>query len=174
MRDRRASFYPESDGEPRSDFKQESNLITFACQKEQAGWEPVAGKDAGGTDGHRFLLPLCHSLPLFASQTQFPTPPGARVRGGREEGESRTFLSVRRCRELGTASLGLPGVMGCLGSTFPLRVHRSWLPARASPSQLIACSFLSSWESGNREGKPSLVRPVRSSLARRGDDPECS
>lgn len=35
--DRRASFYPESDGEPRSDFKQESNLITFACQKEQAG-----------------------------------------------------------------------------------------------------------------------------------------
>lgn len=94
------------------------------------------------------------------------------MRGGREEGESRTFLSVRRCRELGTASLGLPGVMGCLGSTFPLRVHRSWLPARASPSQLIACSFLSSWESGNREGKPSLVRPVRSSLARRGDDPE--
>lgn len=52
VRDRRASFYPESDGEPRPDFKQESNLITFACQKEQAGWEPVAGKDAGGTDGH--------------------------------------------------------------------------------------------------------------------------
>lgn len=37
VRDRHASFYPESDGEPRPDFKQESNLITFACQKEQAG-----------------------------------------------------------------------------------------------------------------------------------------
>lgn len=123
---------------------------------KRAGWVGTCRRQ--GCRGHR--RPLCHSLPLFASQTQFPTPPGAGVRGGREEGESRTFLSVRRCRELGTASLGLPGVMGCLGSTFPLRAHRSWLRARASPSQLIACSFLSSWESGNREGKPSLVRPV--------------
>lgn len=46
--DRRASFYPESDGEPRPDFKQESNLITFACQKEQAG-ESLQTLEEGGS-----------------------------------------------------------------------------------------------------------------------------
>lgn len=30
------SFYPKSNGESWKDFKQESNLITFAFEKEQA------------------------------------------------------------------------------------------------------------------------------------------
>lgn len=30
-------FYPKSRGESKTDFKRESNLITFAFQKEQAG-----------------------------------------------------------------------------------------------------------------------------------------
>lgn len=133
--------------------------------------EPVAGKNKGGTDGFFLLSPLCNLLPLFISQTQFQTPPGTGVYGGgKERGHENSYLS-------GTAvswklhlwaypvSEGV-SFMGCLGSAFTLHTYRSWLRTNPSPSQLIACSFLSSWKSGNREGKPSPLRSVHSSSAR--------